>query len=70
VSLNNGGTGYAASSPLDLLAHIGGTNASNLSLGILSPTLIAANSIPGADIVNNSVTDTQLSTTGVSQGVY
>jgi len=45
VPLANGGTGYAASSTLDLLTYLGGTNASNLSSGTLPAGRIAAGEI-------------------------
>jgi hypothetical protein len=48
VPLANGGTGYAATSTLDLLNYLGGTNASNLSLGTLPAGRIAAGEITSA----------------------
>jgi len=48
VPLANGGTSYAASSPLDLLGYLGGTNASNLTLGTLPAGRIAAGEITSA----------------------
>ncbi len=48
VPLANGGTGYAASSTLDLLGYLGGTNAGNLNTGTLDTARIAAGSITSA----------------------
>jgi len=56
VPISNGGTGQtSASSALSALFTGAGT---------------ITQMIPGADLVNNSVTSTQLSTTGVSAGTY
>jgi hypothetical protein len=58
VPLTNGGTGINASSDANLLSSLF-TGAGTIS-----------QMIPGADLVNNSVTTTQLNTTGVVAGTY
>jgi hypothetical protein len=48
VPLANGGTSFSATSPLDLLAYLGGTNANNLTLGTIPAGRIAAGEITSA----------------------
>ncbi len=50
VPLANGGTSYSATSPLDLLGYLGGTNASNLVLGTIPSGRIAAGEITSAQM--------------------
>jgi hypothetical protein len=56
VPISNGGTGQ--------------TSAANALSALFSGAGTVAQMIPGADLVNNSVTTTQLSTTGVAAGTY
>ncbi len=56
VPIGNGGTGQ--------------TSAANALSGLFSGAGTLSQMIPGADLVNNSVTTTQLTTTGVAAGTY
>ena len=63
VPIANGGTGQTNAAAA--LAALGVTSGGYLNTGLLTSNLI-----PGADIVNNSITTTQLNTTGVTAGTY
>ncbi len=63
VPIANGGTN--ASDAADAIANLGVTSG-----GYLNTALLTSNLIPGADLVNNSVTINQLNTTGVTAGTY
>ena len=68
VAIANGGTG--ASDAPTALVNLGANNASNLTTGTVNPALLAADSIPAADLINGQVGATQLDTTGVTPGTY
>jgi hypothetical protein len=63
VPIANGGTGQTSASAA--LAALGVTSGGYLYTGLLTSNLI-----PGGDLVNNSVTSSQLNATGVSAGTY